>query len=61
LEDQITIVAVATRHEKNRRGRRELPHGTDWTRDFSVVAFSRDGEESVETPAFAREQLLDSR
>jgi hypothetical protein len=38
LEGQITIVVVATRHEKNRRNRRELPVDTDLTRDFSAVA-----------------------
>jgi len=36
LEDQIAIVAVATCHEKDRRGRRELLSEPDLTRDFSL-------------------------
>jgi hypothetical protein len=34
LEDQITIVAVATCHEINRRDRRELSANSDSTRAF---------------------------
>jgi hypothetical protein len=34
LEDQITIVGVGTRHENDRRGRRELPDEMDVTRDL---------------------------
>jgi len=34
LEEQIAIVAVATRHEKNRRNLRRLVFWRRWTRDF---------------------------
>jgi hypothetical protein len=57
LEDQITIVAVATRHEKNRRGRRELALEADLTRGlFCVSPLIRDDEEKMQqTRAFLRE------
>jgi hypothetical protein len=56
LEDQITIVAVATCHEKNRRGRRELPARMDWTRDFFGRRHFR-AATIMETPALASEEL----
>jgi hypothetical protein len=37
LEDRITIVTVATCHEKNRRGRRQLRRRLRKTRDFCSV------------------------
>jgi len=55
LEGQITIVAVAARHEKNLRHLRHLTSGTGSTRDFF-------GGRSLDTTAKkSREQALFAR
>ena len=59
MEDQITIVAVATRHEKNRGDRHELPPSTDLTLDFSAVALSTRRMKNSRKQALSRAKIAE--